>query len=92
MSRERLYPPDWLDTDTAAYMVSMSVDTFNRRVDEGVFPKPVVLGGKRLWHRGRLSGSLDRLDPAYGSDDDPIMKVLKAKTEARKGTPTGPIR
>ena len=55
MSRERLYPPDWLDTDTASYMVSMSVDTFNRRVDDGTFPKPVVLGGKRLWHRGRLS-------------------------------------
>ena len=55
MSRERLYPPDWLDTDTASYMVSMSGDTFNRRVDEGMFPLPVVIGGKRLWHRGRLS-------------------------------------
>ena len=59
MSRERLYPPDWLDTDTAAYMVSMSVDTFVRRVDDGTFPKPVVLGGKRLWHRGRLSDAVD---------------------------------
>jgi hypothetical protein len=78
-----VYPPDWLDTDTAAYMVSMSVDTFNRWVEAGTFPKPVVLGGKRLWHRGRLSESLDRLDPAYGSDDDPIMKALKAKTEER---------
>ncbi|WP_264051580.1 hypothetical protein [Methylobacterium flocculans] len=55
MSRERLYPPDWLDTDTASYMVTMSVDTFNRRVDEGMFPQPMVIGGKRLWHRHRLS-------------------------------------
>ncbi|GJD73851.1 helix-turn-helix transcriptional regulator [Methylobacterium goesingense] len=84
MSRERLYPPDWLNTDTAAYMVSMSVDTFNRRVDDGTFPKPVVLGGKRLWHRGRLSESLDRLDPAYGSDDDPIMAAILAKSKERE--------
>lgn len=88
MSRERLYPPDWLDTDTAAYMVSMSVDTFNRRVDDGTFPKPVVLGGKRLWHRGRLSESLDRLDPAYGSDDDPIMAAIRAQTKDRDREPS----
>ena len=61
----------------------MSVDTFNRRVDDGTFPKPVVLGGKRLWHRGRLSESLDRLDPAYGSDDDPIMADIRAQTKER---------
>lgn len=84
MTRERLYPPDWLDTDTAAYMVSMSVDTFNRWVEAGTFPKPVVLGAKRLWHRGRLSESLDRLDPAYGSDDDPIMAAIMAKSKERR--------
>lgn len=64
-------------------MVSMSVDTFNRRVDDGTFPKPVVLGGKRLWHRGRLSESLDRLDPAYETMDDPIMADLRAQAKER---------
>jgi predicted DNA-binding transcriptional regulator AlpA len=82
--RERLYPPDWLDTDTAAYMVSMSGDTFNRWVEAGTFPKPVVPGGKRLWHRGRLSEALDSLDPAYGSDDDPIMAAIWAQTKERR--------
>lgn len=84
MSRERLYPPDWLDTDTASYMVSMSVDTFNRRVDEGVFPQPVVIGGKRLWHRAKLSEALERRDPAFNDADDPIMRELRGKTKERR--------
>jgi predicted DNA-binding transcriptional regulator AlpA len=83
MTRERLFPPDWLDSDTASYMVSMSVDTFNRRVDDGTFPKPVVLGGKRLWHRGKLSEALERLDPAYHDADDPIMRELRGKKKER---------
>jgi hypothetical protein len=84
VSRERLYPPDWLDTDTAAYMVSMSVDTFNRWVDAGTFPKPVVLGGKRLWHCGRLIETVDRLDPAYAAVDDPIRAAIRARTNERR--------
>ena len=32
-----------------------------------------------------MSEAEDRLDPAYGSDDDPIMRALKAKTEAKQG-------
>lgn len=84
MTRERLFPPDWLDTDTASYMVSMSVDTFNRRVDDGTFPKPVVLGGKRLWHRAKLSEALERLDPASDTTDDPIMRELRGKTKERR--------
>lgn len=82
--RDRLYPPDWCDTDTAAYMVSMSVDTFQRRVDDGTFPKPVSLGGKRLWHRAKLSEALERLDPAYHDVDDPIMRELRGKTKERR--------
>lgn len=84
MSRERLYPPDWLDTDTASYMVSMSVDTFMRRVDDGTLPKPVVLGGKRLWHRMKLSEALERLDPASNRDDDPIMRKILGQTKERR--------
>ena len=44
---------------------------------------PVVLGGKPLRHRGRLSESLDRLDPANGSDDDPIMADIRAQIKER---------
>lgn len=84
MTRECLYPPDWLDTETAAYIVSMSVDTFKRWVEVGTFPKPVVLGGKRLWHRGRLSEAVDRLDPAYGPDDDPIMAAIRALSKEKR--------
>lgn len=84
MSRERLFPPDWCDTDTAAYMVSMSVDTFNRRVDDGTFPPPVIIGGKRLWHRARLSEALERRDPTYQDADDPIMRKLRGKTQERR--------
>ena len=83
MSRERLYPPDWLDTNTASYMVSMSVHTFIRHVDDGTLPKPVVLRSRRLWHRGRPSESFDRFDPAYGSDDGPIMTAIQASEENR---------
>lgn len=84
MGRERLYPPDWLDTDTAAYMVSMSVDTFNRRVEDGTLPKPVTVGGKRLWHRGKLSEALERRDPSSRDADDPIMRELRGKTKDRR--------
>lgn len=84
MSRERLYPPDWLDTDTAAYMVSMSVDTFTRRVDDGTLPKPVTVGGKRLWHRAKLSEALERKDQAFFDADDPIMRELRGKTKDRR--------
>lgn len=91
MTRERLYPPDWLDTDTASYMVSMSVDTFTRRVEDGTLPKPVVLGGKRLWHRGRLSEALDRLDPAFAAGDDPIMKKI-LEDQNRRGAEPPPKR
>jgi predicted DNA-binding transcriptional regulator AlpA len=79
-----LYPPDWLDTDTAAYMVSMSVDTFNRRVGDGTLPKPVTVGGKRLWHRAKLSEALERKDPAFLDADDPIMRELRGKTKDRR--------
>lgn len=88
MTRERLYPPDWPDTDTASYMVSMSVDTFNRRVADGTLPKPVVLGGKRLWHRGKLSEALERLDPAFATEDDPIMRSIMEQTKDREREPS----
>ncbi|SFF22322.1 hypothetical protein [Methylobacterium sp. yr596] len=84
MNRDRLFPPDWLDTDTAAYMVSMSVDTFTRRVDDGTFPRPVTVGGKRLWHRAKLSEALERKDPAFLDADDPIMRELRGKTKDRR--------
>lgn len=81
MSRERLYPPDWCDSETASYMVSLSVDTFKRRVDDGTFPKPVCVGGKQLWHRARLSEALERLDPSSQDADDPIMRDLRGQTK-----------
>ena len=54
-------------------------------VEAGTFPKPVVLGGKRLWHRGRLSEFLDRLDPARKAEDDPIMRECRRRMRPSEG-------
>jgi hypothetical protein len=73
-------------------MVSILVDTFDRRVNNGTFPKPVVLEGKRLWHRGRLSEALDRLDPAFATEDEPIMAASRAQTKERRATEAPPLQ
>jgi predicted DNA-binding transcriptional regulator AlpA len=61
MPRERLYPPDWVDDEEAAYLLSMGASTFRDYVSRGYFPSGVKIGGKRLWSRISLNESLERL-------------------------------
>ena len=77
----RPYPPDWCDADTAAYLVSMSVDTFKRHVEARVFPEPTILGGKHLWSRIRLTEALEALEASANGGDDPVMGAIRGKAK-----------
>lgn len=86
MASPRPYPPDWCDAETAAYLVSMSVDTFKKHVEARLFPEPTIIGGKHLWSRVSLNEALAALDASAKGDDDPIMGAIrgKAKNERRR--------
>jgi len=71
MTRDRPYPPDWVDDDGAAYLLSMAPSTFRDFVGRGLLPEGVKIGGKRLWSRLSINEALEKLaNPALTSPAD----------------------
>lgn len=88
MNGNRLYPPDWLDADGAAYLLSMAESTFRDYVDRKILPEGVKIGGKRLWSRASLNDALEKLaNPALTGPIDQAIRGLidgeKAKGRRR---------
>jgi hypothetical protein len=61
MNRTRLYSPDWLDAEAAAYCLSLPVSTFREYVERGIFPPPLKVAKHALWSRAALNSSLEAL-------------------------------
>ncbi len=88
MSRERLYPPDWVDDEEAGYLLR-GASTFRDYVSRGYFPSGVKIGGKRLWSRASINDALEKLaNPARTSPVDNAIKSLieeeRTKTALRR--------
>lgn len=43
------YPPPFQDLATLAEHICMGERTIERHVEEGLFPPPIMQGGKRVW-------------------------------------------
>lgn len=59
--------PGMMKRATAAAYCELSVAEFEREVNEGRLPLPVMLGRSEHWSRRRLDEALDRL--SGGADD-----------------------
>ena len=57
----RVYSPDWLDDDGAAYALTLPVSTFRQYVDAGLLPPPVKIGRHSRWSREALNAALASL-------------------------------
>lgn len=61
---QRAALPDWprmLPRRWAAAYCGLSGAEFERQVDAGELPLPVTLGKRKLWEKGAIDESLDRL-------------------------------
>lgn len=54
----RIYPPDWLDDEGAAYALSLPVSTFRQYVEAGMLPCAVKIGRHSRWSREALNEAL----------------------------------
>lgn len=85
----RLYPPDWLDEDGAAYLFSMGASTFRAYVSQGLLPEGIKIGGKRLWSRASINTALEKManpaltGPVVRPEIQGVIDGAKAKTRER---------
>ena len=63
------YPPKGFRADRAAAYLDMSKSKFLELVTEGIIPKPVNLGGVKIWDRADLDGVVD--DARKAQEDEP---------------------
>lgn len=66
MSREYPYPPRMMTRARAAHYCDLSEAEFQREVDSGMLPGPVMLGKKPHWSRKELDAHLDKLEGGAG--------------------------
>ena len=77
MPRPRSYPPDFCTLTEIAYLVSMSPQTFQQNVRAGILPKPIFIGGKRLWSRERVVNTIeDMTDPHFSEARGGILEAI----------------
>jgi predicted DNA-binding transcriptional regulator AlpA len=80
----RLYPPDFCDEDTMAYLLGLAPSTFRQYVAAGLLPAPLKIGNKHRWHRASV---IERLadTPARASNAPPdIMEAAYGKTKGAR--------
>lgn len=86
MTTTRLYPPDFCDEETMAYLLGLAPSTFKEYVAAGVLPQPVPIGNKRRWHRASV---VERVADAATRGHAPagIMEAAAGgqTTETRRG-------
>ena len=75
MTMERLYSPDWLDDQGAAYCLSLPVSTFREYVAAGMLPEAVKIGKHARWSRTAISASLEAI--ANPSKADTLRKAMR---------------
>ena len=82
MTPHRPYPPDWLDDDGAAYLLTIPVSTFRELVAGGLLPQGVKIGKHRRWARERLNASL--ADLLSKPDDGGVSAALRGIADGQK--------
>jgi len=82
---DRPYPPDWLDDNGAAYLLTLPVSTFREYVGLGVLPAGVKIGKHRRWSRTMLNEALAAVKEARFNDGgDDISAALKGLAHGQK--------
>ena len=77
----RLYPPDYCNASTMAYLLSMGESTFRSYVMQELLPQPVQIGGKALWNRMEVHEALAKVgQPSTDSKTpDEIREAFSGK-------------
>lgn len=78
----RPYPPDWLDAEEAAYLLSLPVSTFHEYVAGGLLPVGIKIGKHRRWARDALNASLASM--AAPAKDSSIGAALRGLADGQK--------
>jgi predicted DNA-binding transcriptional regulator AlpA len=68
MAREYPYPPRMMTRPRAAHYVDLAEAEFQREVDAGMLPSPIMLGKKPHWSRKELDDHLDKLEGGIAGD------------------------
>jgi predicted DNA-binding transcriptional regulator AlpA len=80
----RLYPPDFCDEDTMAYLLGLASSTFRQYVAAGLLPGPLKIGNKPRWHRATVVERLaESAAPASNAAPD-IMEAAYGKTKGAR--------
>lgn len=72
------YPPPWQDLPTLCEHISVSPNTIDTWVSQGILPPPRDRGGKRLWKWSEVD---EKLTFGAGSPD-PIADRIRDATRA----------
>jgi predicted DNA-binding transcriptional regulator AlpA len=64
-------PPRGLSREAAAQYVGIGVSMFDRLVKGGRLPRPISIGGRRVWDRAALDRSFNALSGARFDEDEP---------------------
>ena len=67
-----------MKADLAAQYVDESTSTFRQRVEDGIYPPAMRIGGNAYWFIEDLDAALDRLHGS-GESRDPIMEAINAR-------------
>jgi predicted DNA-binding transcriptional regulator AlpA len=54
-------PPRGLSREAAAQYTGIGVGMFDRLVKDGRLPKPIRIGGRKVWDRHAVDDAIDRL-------------------------------
>lgn len=74
------YPPPWQDLPTLCEHISVSPNTVDTWVSQGILPPPRERGGKRLWKWSEVDEKLTV--GAAGGSPDPIADRIRDATRA----------
>lgn len=83
----RPYPPDWLDEDGAAYLLTLPPSTFRDYVAAGIIPQGIKIGRHRRWAREALNAALAML--AQPEADSSIAAALRGLAHGQKAKGRG---
>jgi predicted DNA-binding transcriptional regulator AlpA len=76
------YPPPFQDLATLAEHICAGESTIENWVKQGLFPKPVLQGGKRLWRWKEVERHLVAMSEAGASSPDEQAKQITENTRA----------
>lgn len=81
------YPPPFMDLPTLAEHICAGESTIENWVKMGVFPKPKLQGGKRLWRwkavERHLADEAEQVTTAPSEHADRIREATKVALQSR---------